>query len=109
MKHIFVVLPDLLFFCLQTTAFAAGSAADLKTIEEVERIRQLPDDQERLAAHLEPLMKNWAGAVSGNSGDFRGHFLLARAYERLGMEDMAGDEDRAADLAGGPVFGAFAL
>jgi tetratricopeptide (TPR) repeat protein len=81
---------------------------DLKAIRTVERIQGLSEDPKVLDEQLTPLMEGIAKELKEKPNDYRLHFEMARAYERLGMNEMAADEDHAAESAG-KDFAAFAV
>jgi tetratricopeptide (TPR) repeat protein len=87
---------------------AAILPEDLKTIRTVERIQGVGDDSKALEETLAPLMEEIARELKDKPNDYRLHFAMARAYERMGMDEMAADEDKAAE-ASGKDFGAFAV
>ena len=80
-----------------TAGNATGKALTKLTDQEIVAIISAffnPDNKEKL--HIE----NFIEELNKNPNDFRLHFLLARAYNAIGMDSLADDEDKIAELAG---------
>lgn len=86
----------------------ALSLEDQDAIAAVDTIEQTPPDKASLEKFLMPVMEKAAVGIKQNPLDFRQHFILARAYERLGLEELAGSEYNTAEKSGLP-FETFAL
>lgn len=85
---------------LQANAFAIVlSQADFQTIATIDHIGKQPEEQNEV---ISKIMNQAAENISIKADDFRSHFILGKAYDKLGMEELANDEYKKAESAGDP-------
>lgn len=89
--------------CFASVASSEGAEiSDSQTILQLEKIAAIPDSQRSFELMLLPAMQSWAQALKENPGSFKLHYLLARAYEKMGLEELAQAEILASEAAGTP-------
>ncbi len=97
------VLTSLLLVHLAT--FSVAVLADEEkdnhqAMNSVTEISALSTDQSVIRAAIPPVMEKLAEILQKNPKNFRAHFLLARCYEKMGMEELANAEDALAEQGG---------
>ena len=88
---------------MQAPARADSSTiVDNDTLATVDKIAEIDDKDPARVTKLQPLMDHIAGLLAKDPKQFRLHFVLARCYDKIGMEDLAASEDKVAESAGEP-------
>ncbi len=79
--------------CLSTpAAFAQLDENDRALLKIIEQLNEMPADSQSLSNDLLPYMQSAAALLKADPNDYRAHFLLGQAYDKLGMEDLAQSE-----------------
>lgn len=102
-----------LLLAMQLASFSSAVRADevkdnRLAMNSVTAISAVADDPASIKAQIPAMMEKLAVLVQKDPKNFRAHFLLARCYEKLGMEELSKAEDLAAE-AGGEEYKRFVL
>ena len=97
-KHLVLLSSITAIVLLQTGAYAGKlSELDEHALASIDTVGKQPEQQNDV---LTGIMIQAASNIAAKPDDYRSHFILGKAYEKLGMEELASDEYKKAEESG---------